>query len=424
MEEVLLQLPGFILEAFIMFTIYLKLSGMHIKDTRHPLYVLMTYSATVIFINYAFPNLIGWVLLSLLCMFLFYPYVFRLNTYDSVFMYAISVSLLNLSENIIISVLPVSDETLNGPLIQIIGTAILFIISIIVCYFLPLDEYYQRFIHSKSIIKILCLLLFMLIIADVIIGKLNTITNLITLPTTTASLLISAVLIFLVMHQTKEMDIQKRDIHNYQQYQPMLDQLISDILSKQHDYNNQLQAMKMLAYTHTDYESLSRELINYSAHMSYEFQDTNLLKINLRVLAGFIFSKVKQAQKENKRLQVLIRNEFLRTNIPEYELIRVAGILIDNALDSTSAGKSASLQLDSKENKIILITINEGPTITDELQAKIFKKGYSTKQHSDNNIHGYGLNNLLKITEKYNGEVLLENVTLNNTTHIKFEVII
>lgn len=424
MKELLLQLPGFILEAFILFTIYLKLSGIHLRDTRHPVCTLIVYTVTVLFISFAFPNLWGWALLSLLCMFLFYPYVFDLNIYDSIYMYAISTSLLNLSENIIISALPVSEGTLNNPAIQVIGTSVLLILSIIVCYYLPLDEYYQRFIRINSIIKLLCLILFMLIIADIVIGKLNTITNLTSLPTTTASLLISALLILIVMHQTREMDIQKRDIVNYQQYQPMFDQLISDILSKQHDYNNQLQAMKMLAYTHTDYESLSRELINYSAHISYEFQDTNLLKINLRVLAGFIFSKVKQAQKDNKQLHVIIHNEFLRTNIPEYELIRVAGILIDNALDSTPSGKSASIQLDSQENKIILITTNEGPVITDEFQKNIFKKGYTTKQYSDSNIHGYGLNNLLNIAEKYSGKILLDNKTSNDIVLVVFTVII
>jgi sensor histidine kinase regulating citrate/malate metabolism len=102
----------------------------------------------------------------------------------------------------------------------------------------------------------------------------------------------------------------------------------------------------------------------------------------------------------------------------------MVGILVDNALEAIPAGGSATLQLDSVSNRITIVTINEGPFITDELQNNLFKKGYTTKLKNDGKKHGYGLSNLLEMTEEYSGEVLLENITLNGKVCVRFEVVV
>lgn len=70
----------------------------------------------------------------------------------------------------------------------------------------------------------------------------------------------------------------------------------------------------------------------------YSFTEAicDLLKINLSVVAGFVYSKITEAQKDQKELVVQVASRDLKSRMPEYELIRIIGILIDNALESTA----------------------------------------------------------------------------------------
>ena len=54
----------------------------------------------------------------------------------------------------------------------------------------------------------------------------------------------------------------------------MMADLIKDLRSKQHDFDNHLTAVRMLPYTYRDYESLKNALINYSDNMVSEYRES------------------------------------------------------------------------------------------------------------------------------------------------------
>ena len=58
----------------------------------------------------------------------------------------------------------------------------------------------------------------------------------------------------------------------------------------------------------------------------------------------------------------------LKSRMPEYELIRIIGILIDNALESTAPFGTAYLYLDSRQNQIGIKTRNKGSVKTNEFR--------------------------------------------------------
>lgn len=424
MIDLLYEIPGFFFESFLYLFLYIRLVSTEFKRINHPFLIILFYSIIGVLINYIFPIPLGTILLIIIHMFFTFPYAFKIKVTDNIILYAINFIIVCLSEDLIISTMPVSPETLNSPITQVVGELIILFIFFIVFYFISLSKLYNKVINGSAITKIMILLIFLLETASIVVGKIDSIHTLKNLPVALASIFITAMLSILVVYQTHKLDIQKRDLENYHSYQPMLKNLIEDVLSKQHDFNNQLQAVKMLPYTYTNYEDLSREIQNHSSLISSEFKDTELLKINLKVLAGFIYNKVSLTAKEDKQLDIEIKNYVLTTDIPEYELIRVAGILIDNAVEATPKGHTAYLKLDSTDNRIIISTLNEGPNITDEFQKRIFQKGYTTKESDDEHKHGYGLSNLLRITEQYGGEVLLDNTQVNGQTHIHFEVVI
>lgn len=96
----------------------------------------------------------------------------------------------------------------------------------------------------------------------------------------------------------------------------------------------------------------------------YSFTEAicDLLKINLSVVAGFVYSKIMEAQKDQKELVVQVASRDLKSRMPEYELIRIIGILIDNALESTAPFGTAYLYLDSRQNQIEIRTKTRVPS--------------------------------------------------------------
>ena len=151
----------------------------------------------------------------------------------------------------------------------------------------------------------------------------------------------------------------------------------------------------------------------------YSFTEAicDLLKINLSVVAGFVYSKITEAQKDQKELVVQVASRDLKSRMPEYELIRIIGILIDNALESTAQFGTAYLYLDSRQNQIEIRTRNKGSVKTNEFRQNMFSPGYTTKT-------GYGLYNLKKLTDKYNGKIYLDTVNTDQGDYIQFDVIV
>ncbi|MFR7655945.1 MAG: sensor histidine kinase [Coprococcus sp.] len=257
----------------------------------------------------------------------------------------------------------------------------------------------------------------------VAISKVDSIDALVVLPMTVTFMVILLLADIMVLNQQRTITVQQQDIKDYQTYEPMAHDLISDILGKQHDFNNQMNAIRMLPYTYKDYDSLSDAIANYSTFLEEEFNESELLKINLPVVAGFVFSKIKEAEQKGRLISVKIKNRSLITPVPEYDLIRILGILIDNAIEATEPGHTFSLILDSKNEHIRFQTKNEGGEISSELRKKMFVRGYSTKTSAEvRTSRGQGLPNLKELVDHYNGKIYLDNETFHEHTWICFTV--
>ena len=79
-------------------------------------------------------------------------------------------------------------------------------------------------------------------------------------------------------------------------------------------------------------------------------------------------------------LDITIKNHDLVSAMPEYDIIRVAGILIDNALEASQRTDTVRLTLGSSDGKIEIETLNKGQQLTHELRQQMFDAGYTSKQ--------------------------------------------
>lgn len=351
-----------------------------------------------------------------------YSLILKISVSTSIFPFLLSYILYGLIEAVTVVLLPHAILTFSSNLYELIGTCVIFIFCLLVSL-LPLNKLFIILNNGNLIVKLVLSYISLLYLVIVAISKINTLDVITILPLTVTFMIVLFLADIMVLNQQRTITIQKQDIENYQTYEPMTHNLISDILGKQHDFNNQMNAIRMLPYTYKDYESLSEAIANYSSYLEDEFNESELLKINLPVVAGFVFSKIKEAAKKDRILSVKIKNKSLVTQVPEYDLIRILGILIDNAIEASSNKHPVYLILDSQDGHILMQTKNEGREISSEMRKKMFIRGYSTKvSGTARSSRGQGLPNLKELVDHYGGKIYLDNETFHEQTWICFSI--
>lgn len=374
-----------------------------------------------LYMELLFPTLFGWLLILLSCL-LTCKKILNINFSNVIFSFLISYILYSLLEALAILAVPKKMLMEGNSKGQLLGTFIVLILSIGIS-FLPLNRFYKRVNQGNLIIKLIVSYISLLLLVTIALSKVNSIDAIAILPLTVTFMIILLLADIMVLKQQRTITIQQQDIKDYQTYEPMAHNLISDILGKQHDFNNQMNAIRMLPYTYKDYDSLSEAIVNYSAFLEEEFNESELLKVNLPVVAGFVFSKIKEAEQKGRLMSVTIKNQSLITSVPEYDLIRILGILIDNAIEATAPGHTFTLTLDSRDEHIHIQTKNEGSEISSEMRKKMFVRGYSTKTSAETrSSRGQGLPNLKELVDQYNGKIYLDNETFQDHVWICFSV--
>ena len=223
----------------------------------------------------------------------------------------------------------------------------------------------------------------------------------------------------------KDLEESKKRVLSYEQYLPIIENLIDQVRMRQHDFNNELQAIGALTATCTDYESLKSE-IEKELHTSYterDIKNRELLKINMKLIAGFLVKSVQEAKELEYELNVDIRNMHLVSKAPEFELLDVLSILTDNAFEASKPGDHITISIDSDGERAIIELSNPGPVLTAQMRESFFSKGYSTKKETNKaGNRGLGLYKLKQLVKKYDGAVALDNEECDGVNLIKFSV--
>lgn len=398
-----------------------SLTGIRWRAVFSPKLALIPLCAILNFaLEMLFPTFFGWLLILLTCLFTCKK-VLNLNYSNAIFSFLLSYILYSLVEALAILAVPKKLMMSDNSKGQLLGTFIVLLISIGIS-FLPLNKLYVHINRGNLIIKLIISYIALLLLVTIALSKVDSIDAIAVLPLTISFMIILFLADIMVLNQQRTITIQQQDIKDYQTYEPMAHNLISDILGKQHDFNNQMNAIRMLPYTYKDYESLSEAIANYSTFLEEEFNESELLKINLPVVAGFVFSKFKEAEQKGKQISITIKNRSLITKVPEYDLIRILGILIDNAAEATDVGHTLYLILDSRDGHMLIQTKNEGRELSAGVRKRMFVRGYSTKTTDPHSTRGQGLPNLNELVRHYNGKIYLENEMFHDHIWICFTV--
>lgn len=129
---------------------------------------------------------------------------------------------------------------------------------------------------------------------------------------------------------------------------------------------------------------------------------------------------------QNKFLNIELETFELYSKVPEYILVEIFGILIDNALEATDCGETAFVNINNDNNKIHFTTRNKGFKLTQAHRNNFFTQGYSTKNNSlfSKEHNGLGLPTLKSLViDQFGGQIILRNDSYEGTD-ICFEIIV
>ena len=174
---------------------------------------------------------------------------------------------------------------------------------------------------------------------------------------------------------------------------------------------------------YTSITSLSHisKVAGLTGSIGISLNDRELLSCDSKMIAGMLFGKIKQAEAANRHIELSLHGLFKKTVTPETEWIEVIGILLDNAIEASPKGSTVFLSSKKQGDFLELTVANPAPPLSNTEFMALFGKGVTTKTNRDG--HGFGLYNILRMTERYHGKILTRNESILNENYVVFGVL-
>ncbi len=197
------------------------------------------------------------------------------------------------------------------------------------------------------------------------------------------------------LYRTNQLEETQQLLSEEKMYNKTLNTLHDNIRGFKHDFNNIVQAIG--GYLSTDNIDGLR---TYYKDLLEECQLNNNLSllnpeiINNPAIYSLLADKLYKCQEQKIKLNLEVLMDLSNLNIKMYELTRILGILLDNAIDAANkCDKKIVNIIFRKDNKtkIDLIIIQNTYINKDVNIDRIFEKGYTSKKDSDSKNHGLGL---------------------------------
>ncbi|CAG7839786.1 hypothetical protein CLOHAE12215_01201 [Clostridium haemolyticum] len=209
----------------------------------------------------------------------------------------------------------------------------------------------------------------------------------------------------LVMLKVKE-----KKYNQLKLYSQSIENLIDDISNFKHDYNNMIFMMNGFL-ENNDYHSLKDYFHKNIFNEDKYYDIAKLKKIKNSGIKGLLSAKISQILKNNIKVKIEIFNIIDEFYISEFDLCRILGIFLDNAMEATKTTTEKFISISFIKDIDINIVILNSCTDNNININSIFKKGYSSKGSN----RGIGLFNVRSIlNEKYPDNTILNTYIKDN----------
>ena len=229
------------------------------------------------------------------------------------------------------------------------------------------------------------------------------------------------VLLLIEWQKTKvQAEKQKVQFQMNELYYGAYEDLILSIRKRQHDFNNHLNAIQGMIYTTNSYDELKDQQEKYMSEVMEGNEKTSILTmIENPLIAGFLSIKFQEAERKGIEIAYTCRFPDRKIKIPEYELVEMFGILLDNAIEETERldnKKKIWVRLSEGAEKLCFDIANTCSETNKDDIARLFTKGYSNKGLN----RGIGLYKLQEMIDNYHGDIYVTQDVVENSAVIRF----
>ena len=217
--------------------------------------------------------------------------------------------------------------------------------------------------------------------------------------------------------RTNKLEATTKNLEEEKLYNKTLTILHDNIRGFKHDFNNIVQAIG--GYISTENIDGLKEYYNELLDDCQRINNLSILNpdiINNPAIYSLLTSKYHVADELGIKINLEVMLDLNSLNIKIYELSRVLGILIDNAIDASKECNKKVINItmrnDNKQNRKLIIIENTYKNKDININ-QIFEKGYTSKQ-KEIGSHGLGLWEVREILKKNN------NLNLHTTKDHKY----
>lgn len=216
------------------------------------------------------------------------------------------------------------------------------------------------------------------------------------------------VLLGWLFYEQKKTQVMENRMKAIENYIPIIDELVMEVRSRQHEFSNKLLAISSILHSSDNIKDAQKQVSKYVDNVQLTSGQYELLNMDHKVIAGFLYTKMKRAEQLNIKLMIERTVSVSEFPCEDYDLIEVLGILIDNAIEACYGGDTIIIRMRKVNNHHELTVSNPAEYMTNEQFMELFKLGYSTKS-TFSNERGFGLFNVQQIAKQYNGKIIARN---------------
>ena len=183
----------------------------------------------------------------------------------------------------------------------------------------------------------------------------------------------------------------------------MLEQQQATLRAQRHDFMNHIQVVYSLL-----------ELEEYAAAKEYlekVYGDIKRVGRTLKTahpaINALLAAKMSDCESRGIAMELTVESPWKDVCVPSWEVCRVLGNLIDNAMDALSQTQKPVIRVTLGENlhEYSLSVVNNGPMIPEGLRESIFQSGFSTKSAG----RGMGLAIVREIVGRWGAKLTLDS---------------
>ena len=213
----------------------------------------------------------------------------------------------------------------------------------------------------------------------------------------------------------------KRELSVTKIMQKEYDELLSSVRLREHGFKNHLAAMLSIKRTDELPEETAKEQEMYYGEIREANKYNKMLFFGNRIISGYLYQKFQEAESAGITVLYELKGHYTGSAVPDYYLIEMLGILIDNAIEAQEnyqKEKQLKFQFKEKTDGYCFEILNQSPYASYAEIESWFTRGNSNKGKG----RGLGLYYIKNLCTEYSVGLSCRNVECAGKNWIEFRL--